>query len=297
MPDLSVIILSYNTKNTTRKCIESLHKSLNESNILSEIIIIENNSVDGSYEMVKKILENSNKKIIYKAIFNKINYGYAKGNNQGIKIAKSRNILFLNSDVIIQDIKWDKLLYYFVNNPNIGALTVKVNTLDGNIDQASHRGFPTVWNAFTYYSKLEKIFGKVPVLNIFFGGYHLTKLNLNKIHEIDSPSGAFYLTSKKVMNKLKGFDDKTFFLYGEDLDLSYRIKELGLKIVYFPKYKVLHLKSISGLKKRDIKIKSASKKHFYSAMKKFYKKHYENKYPKFIKNIVYYFIDLKSKSS
>ena len=178
MPDLSVIILSYNTKNTTRKCIESLHKSLNESNILSEIIIIENNSVDGSYEMVKKILENSNKKIIYKAIFNKINYGYAKGNNQGIKIAKSRNILFLNSDVIIQDIKWDKLLYYFVNNPNIGALTVKVNTLDGNIDQASHRGFPTVWNAFTYYSKLEKIFGKVPVLNIFFGGYHLTKLNL-----------------------------------------------------------------------------------------------------------------------
>ena len=205
--------------------------------------------------------------------------------------------MFLNSDVIIQNVMWDKLLFYFVNNPNLGALTVQVNMLDGNIDPASHRGFPTVWNAFTYYSKLEKLFGKVPILNIIFGGYHLTKLNLNKIHDIDSPSGAFYLTSKALMNKLKGFDDKTFFLYGEDLDLSYRIKELGFRIIYFPKYKVLHLKSISGLKKNDNKIKTSSKKHFYLAMKKFYEKHYENKYPKFIKNIVYYFIDLKSKSS
>lgn len=295
MPDLSVIILSYNTKNTTRKCIEALHKSLNESNILAEIIIVENNSKDGSIEMVKRLLEKSNKKITYKAIFNKVNYGYAKGNNQGIKIAKSRNILFLNSDVIIQNVRWDKLIFYFVNNPDIGALTVKVNTPNGNIDPASHRGFPTVWNAFTYYSNLEKIFGKIPILNIIFGGYHLTKLNLNKIHEIDSPSGAFFLTSKDLMNKLKGFDDKTFFLYGEDLDLSYRVKELGFKIIYFPKYKVLHLKSISGLKKSNNKIKTASKKHFYSAMRKFYKKHYENKYPKFIKNIVYYFIDLKEK--
>lgn len=296
MPDLSVIILSYNTKNTTRKCIEALHKSLNESNILAEIIIVENNSKDGSFEMVKRILENSNKKIAYKAIFNKVNYGYAKGNNQGIKIAKSRNILFLNSDVIIQNVRWDKLIFYFINNPNIGALTVKVNTLDGNIDPASHRGFPTVWNAFTYYSNLEKIFGKIPILNIIFGGYHLTKLNLNKIHEIDSPSGAFFFTSKDLMNKLKGFDDKTFFLYGEDLDLSYRVKELGFKIIYFPKYKVLHLKSMSGLKKNNNKIKAASKKHFYSAMRKFYEKHYENKYPKFVKYIVYYFIDLKEKS-
>lgn len=296
MPDLSVIILSYNTKNTTRKCIEALYKSLMGSNILAEIIIVDNNSVDGSYEMIKKILEKSNKKITYKAIFNKVNYGYAKGNNQGIKIAKSRNILFLNSDVIIQNVMWDKLIFYFENNPNIGALTVKVITLDGKIDPASHRGFPTVWNAFTYYSNLEKIFGKIQILNIIFGGYHLTKLNLNKIHEIDSPSGAFFLTSKALMNKLKGFDDKTFFLYGEDLDLSYRVKELGFKIIYFPKYQVLHLKSMSGLKKNNNKIKSASKKHFYSAMKKFYKKHYESKYPKFIKKIVYYFIDLKEKS-
>ncbi|MDP3974444.1 MAG: glycosyltransferase family 2 protein, partial [bacterium] len=92
------------------------------------------------------------------------------------------------------------------------------------------------------------------------------------------------------------FDDKTFFLYGEDIDLSFRIKELGYKILYYPKYSVLHLKSVSGLKNKDVRIKNKTKGYFYDAMKSFYKKHYENKYPKFIKYIVYYFIDLKEKS-
>ena len=297
MPDLSVIILSYNTKNTTKNCLEKLHDSLNSSNISSEIIIVDNESKDGSVEMIKKTLQKSNPKIVYKALFNKKNNGFAKGNNQGLKITNGKNILFLNSDVLIENIDWDSLISYFNQNTNIGALTVKVNLTDGNIDPASHRGFPTVWNSFTYYSKLEKIFGRIPLLNKIFGGYHLKNLNLDTIHEIDSPSGAFYLTPKKLMYKLMGFDDKTFFLYGEDLDLSYRIKQLGFKILYYPKFSVLHLKSISGLKKNDSKIKNEARRHFYSAMKKFYQKHYENKYPKIIRNIVYYFIDLKRKSS
>jgi hypothetical protein len=86
-------------------------------------------------------------------------------------------------------------------------------------------------------------------------------------------------------------------LYGEDLDLSFRVKQLGYKILYFPKYSVLHLKSVSGLKKKDARIKSQAKEHFYGAMKSFYNKHYINKYPRFINKIVFYFIDLKRKSS
>ncbi len=297
MPDLSVIVLSYNTKNTTKNCLEKLHDSLDSSNLLSEIIIVDNDSKDGSVEMLKKILQKSTAKITYKALFNKKNTGFAKGNNQGLKIANGKNILFLNSDVLIENIDWDGLIEYINQNPDIGALTVKVKLSDGNIDPASHRGFPTVWNSFTYYSNLEKIFGRVPQLNKIFGGYHLKNLNLETVHEIDSPSGAFYLTSIDLMNKLNGFDDKTFFLYGEDLDLSYRMKQLGFKILYYPKFSVLHLKSISGLKKNDSKIKNEAKGHFYSAMKKFYEKHYKNKYPKIIRSIVYYFIDLKRKSS
>lgn len=297
MPDLSVIVLSYNTKNTTKNCLEKLHNSLNSSNVPSEIIIVDNDSKDGSIEMIKKILQKTNSKIEYRALFNKKNNGFAKGNNQGLKISNGKYILFLNSDAMVENIDWDILISYFNQNANIGALTVKVKLSDGSIDPASHRGFPTVWNSFTYYSKLEKIFGRIPQLNKIFGGYHLKNLNLDTVHEIDSPSGAFYLTTKKLMDNLMGFDDKTFFLYGEDLDLSYRIKQAGYKILYYPKFSVLHLKSVSGLKKNDNKIKNVARGHFYSAMKKFYQKHYENKYPKIIRNIVYFFIDLKKKSS
>lgn len=297
MPDLSVIVLSYNTKNTTKNCLEKLHNSLNSSNVPSEIIIVDNDSKDSSIEMIKKILQKTNSKIVYKALFNKKNNGFAKGNNQGLKISNGKYILFLNSDVMIENIDWNTLISYFNQNVNIGALTVKVKLSDGSIDPASHRGFPTVWNSFTYYSKLEKIFGRIPQLNKIFGGYHLKNLNLDTVHEIDSPSGAFYLTTKKLMDNLMGFDDKTFFLYGEDLDLSYRIKQAGYKILYYPKFSVLHLKSISGLKKKDNKIQNSAKDHFYSAMKKFYQKHYEDKYPKFISSLVYFFIDYKKKTS
>lgn len=297
MLDLSVIVLSYNTKETTKNCLEKLHDSLNASNISSEVIIVDNDSKDGSVDMIKKILEKSNAKIVYKMILNKKNYGFAKGNNQGLNVSSGKNILFLNSDVLIENIDWDTLILYFNKNIDIGALTVKVNLTDGNIDPASHRGFPTVWNSFCYFFKLEKIFGNILFLNKLFGGYHLKYLSLNSIHEIDSQSGAFYLTRKHLMDKLKGFDDKTFFLYGEDLDLSYRIKQLGFKIQYYPNFSVLHLKSVSGLKKNDLKIKNKSKDHFYDAMNKFYKKNYEDKYPKFISSLVYFFIDYKKKTS
>jgi len=298
MPDLSVIVLSYNTKKLTLNTLTKLYKSLKSSNINSEIIIVDNGSVDNSVEMLKRFKEaRSNENVVIKTIFNKKNMGFPKGNNQGIEISSGRNILFYNSDVLVEDIDWKDLIHYFDNNREVGALTVKVMLTNKKIDPASHRGFPTVWNSFCYFSKLERVFGKIPGFNRLFGGYHMTYKSLNKIHEIDSPSGAFYLTRKKILDTVDGFDDKTFFLYGEDLDLSFRIKELGYKILYYPKYSVLHLKSVSGLKKKDARIKNKTKDYFYNAMKLFYKKHYQSKYPNSISKIVYFFIDLKRRTS
>jgi len=298
MPDLSVIVLSYNTKKLTLNTLTKLYKSLKSSNINSEIIIVDNGSVDNSVEMLKRFKEaRSNENVVIKTIFNKKNMGFPKGNNQGIEISSGRNILFYNSDVLVEDIDWKDLIHYFDNNREVGALTVKVMLTNKKIDPASHRGFPTVWNSFCYFSKLERVFGKIPGFNRLFGGYHMTYKSLNKIHEIDSPSGAFYLTRKKILDTVDGFDDKTFFLYGEDLDLSFRIKELGYKILYYPKYSVLHLKSVSGLKKKDARIKNKTKDYFYDAMKSFYKKHYQSKYPNSISKIVYFFIDLKRRTS
>jgi len=185
-------------------------------------------------------------------------------------------------------------LNYFDSRTDVGVLTVKVNRTDGSIDPASHRGFPTIWNSIAYFLKLEKIFEAIPFANKIFGGYHLVWHDLRTIHEIDSPSGAFYLSRKKTLDTLKGFDEH-FFMYGEDIDLSFRIKSLGLKTLYYPLFHVTHLKYASGLGRDNAKVQKEIKKHFYDAMKIFYKKHYERKHSVVINNMIYALIDLKSK--
>ncbi len=284
MPKLSVIILSYNTAEVTKQCLQSLFKSLNSDPSLDyEVIVVDNGSKDNSMETLEKIHQAHN---FLKVVKNTENTGFPKGNNQGLKLASGKYILFLNSDVIIDKVRFGQLLNYFDSRPEVGAMTVRVNLKDGSIDPASHRGFPTLWNSFCYFLKLEKL-GKP------FAGYHLNYLDLSTIHEIDSPSGAFYLARKDVLDKVGGFDTD-YFMYGEDLDLSYRIKDLGYKIIYYPLFKVTHLKYTSGLK-TDGETKRQTKKHFYDAMKIFYKKHYDSQHPTILNWIIYLMIDGKNK--
>lgn len=294
MTDLSVIILSYNTKEITNRCLTALISNLSANHLDSEIMVIDNASTDGSQQMLQQYQKKLNS-VEIKTIFNKKNLGYSKANNQGMKMAKGKYILLLNSDAIVENIDFKRLFAYFDEHQEVGVLTVKVVLPDGKIDPASHRGFPTVWNSFCYFVGFEKTLGKIPGLDQIFGGYHLTHLDLNKIHEIDSPSGAFYLTRHEVLEEVKGFDDKNFFFYGEDLDLSYRIKEASHKIIYYPEYTVLHLKHASGLNKADNKIRKQAREHFYQAMKIFYRKHYEKKHSTFTNKIVYLVIELKKK--
>ena len=287
MIDLSVIIPSYNTKQILENCINYLLLSLQKEKISYEIIVVDNASKDDSVDYLKK-----NKNI--NLIINKENLGYSKANNQGIKIAKGKYVLFLNSDVYVKNINLSGILDYLEKNTNIGALTVQVKRPSGLLDQACHRGFPTVWRSFCYFSRLEKIFGKIPIVNRLFGGYHLTYCDLNKIHEIDSASGAFYLARKEIIDKIKGFDED-FFMYGEDLDLSYRIKNNKYKIIFYPFDNVLHLKYQSGLNKDHHEIKNKTNNYFYQAMMIFYKKHYQKKYPWFINKLVFLMINSKLK--
>ena len=292
MKDLSIIIVSYNTQEITKKCLENLIKSLTLTpKIKPEIIVVDNGSTDGSRVLLEKL---KNKYSYLKTIFNSKNVGFAKANNEGLSIAEGKYILFLNSDVLIENVDFEDLIYYMNKNPQVGVLTVKVKLPNGKIDMASHRGFPTLWSAFTYFSRLESLFKNFPKLSKFFGGYHLTHLNLNTIHEIDSPSGAFYFTRKSILEKIGGFDTQ-FFLYGEDLDLSYRIKKLGYKIMYYPLFTVIHFKYQSGFKKKNKKLQEKTKNYFYQAMKIFYDKHFSNKNGKIINKLTHFFIELKQK--
>lgn len=301
--DLSIIILSYNTNKLTQQCLSSLFDSLSKNKPLkTEVIVIDNGSRDRSVEKLKaqnsklKPSEsegkttNKNSNISFKLILNKRNLGYPKGNNQGLKITSGKYILFLNSDTIADKINFPALIEYFEDNPKVAVLTVKVVLPNGELDPAAHRGFPTIWNSFCYLMGLENIFKYIPFINKIFGGYHLVHLDQNFTHEIDSPSGAFYLVRADLIKSLGGFDEQ-FFMYGEDLDLSYRIKQLGYKILYYPHFSIAHLKHASGLEQNDTITRSSTKRHFFNAMKIFYKKHYEDNNSSLVNRFVYYAID------
>jgi hypothetical protein len=220
------------------------------------------------------------------------NVGYAKANNKAFARATGEFILFLNSDVYVQNVNLYSLGTAFRTNPDWGALTVRVNLEDGSLDKASHRGFPTPWHSFCYYAGLHDLAKHVSFLRPLFGGYHLLHKDLTVKHEVDVISGAFFMTRKKILQEVGAFDED-FFMYGEDIDLAYRIKQSGRSIIYDPQYHVLHLKYKSGIGTKDTLVQKEIRRHFFDAMKIFYKKHYESKYPFFINALVYAVISFK----
>ena len=294
MTDLSIIIVSFNTAVVTKRCLKSLHANLNRYPLKHEVIVVDNGSSDGSVAVIQ---EQAKSWPNLRVILSKKNLGFGRGNNLGLKAARGKYTLYLNSDAIVTDIDFRDLINLFAIESDLGAVTVKVVLSNGAIDPASHRGFPTPWNSFTYFLGLEKFFKNVPILNRFLGGYHLVGLDLDSVHEIDVPTGAFFMAPTRLLKKIGGFDT-AYFAYGEDVELAYRIKEAGFKILYYPLWSVLHLKSASGLKKKtDPRLRAKIRHHFYNAMKIFYRKHYEKKYPWVLNRLIYLAIDLKRKIS
>lgn len=262
MKKLSIIIVNYNTKDLLIQCLESVAQATKDLDV--EIIVVDNGSTDNSVE--------ESKRFQVKLIENKKNLGYAAGNNVGIKQAQGKYILLLNSDTLVEKETIPKMLKFMEENPKVGVASCRVELPDGSLDPACHRGFPTPWASLTYFLGLEKLFPKSTI----FGQYHLGFLLMDKPHEIDSPSGAFYLVRHEVIEKV-GLLDEDYFMYGEDLDWSYRIRQAGFKIMYYPGVKIIHYKKQSGRAKEDGEVKKETTKYFYDTMKTFYKKNYEKK--------------------
>ncbi len=286
---LSIIIVSFNTKEVIKKCLLTLKKNFIRYPLDYEVIVVDNNSKDGSSELLLDLEKEWKNLHIF---LSKKNLGYGKGNNFGLEKSKGKYILYLNSDVIISDVDFRDLLKLMEMQKDLGALTVKVVLPSGEIDPASHRGFPTLWRSFTYFLGLEYVFKSMPILNKLFGGYHLVNLNLNEIHEIDVLTGAFLLTKREIVDIFGGFD-KDYFAYGEDIEMAFQIKKLGYKIIYYPLWKVLHIKSSSGLKKKDTTIRKKTNFYFYDSMKIFYQKHYSKDHNWLINQLVYLLISIK----
>lgn len=276
--DLSIIIPSYNTKEFLRSCIKSIleEKSIN---LKLEIIVVDNASIDGSSEMIEKEFPN----IIL--IKNKTNLGFSKANNLAIKKAKGRYILFLNSDTVLGKNVLKNMVDFMDENKTVGAATCKVKLLNNQLDDACHRGFPTPWNSFCYFSGLSKIF----IAKRLLDGYNLGWMNLNKTHEIDACAGAFMIVRREVGEQVNWWDED-YFWYGEDLDFCYRLKKKGWKIFFVPTVSILHYKGVSGgiknisknLTTADPNTKKLANKARFEAMRIFYRKHYQKSYPKII---------------
>jgi len=255
--DISVIIVNYNVKELLEQCINSIF--LSSSNLKTEIIIVDNNSYDGSVQYLKeKFPGNPGIKIIESPV----NMGFAKANNLGAKEAKGDFLLILNPDTVLQEDTLDKSLAFYRSGDSIGALTCKLILPNGELDLACRRSFPTPSVAVYRILGLSKIFPKSRI----FGKYNLTYLDENKTYEVDAVVGAFMLIRKDIFEQVKGFDED-YFMYGEDLDLCYRIKKAGYKIYYYPETSIIHYKGEST-KKSSISYVN----NFYGAMQIFVKK-------------------------
>ncbi len=263
MTKLSIIIVNYNVKYFLEQAIQSAIKACR--NIEAEIIVIDNNSVDGSVELIQSKFINSdvvNPEI--KIITNELNVGFSKANNQGIVVAKGEYILLLNPDTVVEENTFDKCLDFMDAHADAGGLGVKMIDGKGKFLPESKRVFPSPEVAFYKAFGLAALFPKSKV----FGKYHLGYLNENEIHEVDVLAGAFMMIRKSVLDKI-GMLDEAFFMYGEDIDLSYRIVEAGYKNYYFPETRIIHYKGESTKKASFNYVKM-----FYTAMKIFAVKHF-----------------------
>lgn len=229
--------------------------------IQGEIIVVDNNSVDGSLKMLKE------KFPTVTLISNIKNLGFSKANNQAIKIAKGSYILLLNPDTLVEIDTFRKIIEFADRTPDAGGIGVKMIDGKGKFLPESKRSLPTPSVAFYKIFGLARLFPKSQK----FGKYHLTFLSENDTHKVDVLSGAFMFIRKEVLDKI-GMLDETFFMYGEDIDLSYRISKAGYNNYYFPQTRIIHYKGEST-KKSSVNYVFV----FYKAMIIFAQKHFTKK--------------------
>ncbi len=265
---LTIIIVNYNVQHFLEQCLHSVGKAT--KNISAEVIVVDNNSVDGSIEMLKAKFPE------VQLIENKKNTGFSYANNQAIKIAKSEYILLLNPDTVVEEDTFEKVIAFMDTHPDAGGLGVKMLDGKGNFLPESKRGLPTPAVAFYKMCGLSSIFPKSHT----FGKYHLGFLDENKINEVEILAGAFMLLRKTTLDKV-GLLDETFFMYGEDIDLSYRIILGGYKNYYFPETRIIHYKGEST-KKSTVNYVFV----FYRAMVIFAQKHFSQNNAKLFSIII-----------
>lgn len=289
MLDLAIVIVNYNVCDLLRNCLKSVYAS---TGVAFEVCVVDNASPDDSADMVAREFPQA------KLIRNTENMGYAAANNLGLKhfgfetvaagskmqdadqsainsqqSAIPRFALLLNPDTVVPPDAFAQMIALMDQNPSFGVSGPKLVRLDGSLDLACRRGFPTVEVSFWRLTKLSKLFPK----SQRFGRYNMTYLDEDQPAEIDSVVGAFMLVRREAIEQA-GLLDEVFWMYGEDLDWAYRIKQRGWRVYYYPRVIVQHIKRASSGQSNAGAAKA--KYEFDRAMWLFYRKHYQAATPR-----------------
>lgn len=265
---LSVIIVNYNVSCFLEQALNSVCKALR--NVEGEVYVVDNNSVDNSLAMLEAKFPQVH------VIANKENVGFARANNQAIRISTGEYVLLLNPDTVVEEDTFEKCIRFMDETPDAGGLGVKMVNGKGEFLPESKRGLPSPAVSFYKLFGLSKLFPK----SKRFGAYHLTYLSNDEIHSVEVLAGAFMLMRRSVLDQV-GFLDEDYFMYGEDIDLSYRILKGGYKNYYFPETRIIHYKGEST------KTGSLNYVHvFYKAMQIFARKHFSQKNAKLFNFII-----------
>ncbi len=258
--ELSIVIVNFNVKEFLEQALVSVQRALR--GIDAEVFVIDNASSDGSAEMVRERFP------WVRLIRNKKNVGFATASNQGIRAATGEVVLLLNPDTVVQEDTFRKTLDYLRRHEDVGMVGCRVLNPDGSLQLACRRSFPTPWVAFTKLSGLSALFPR----SRLFGRYNLTFLDPNSACDVDALSGSFMAIRADVLQQV-GLLDEGFFMYGEDLDLCYRVQSSGWKIRYIPDTQIIHFKGESAKRRRYDAIRS-----FYQSMAVFVRKHFRSRY-------------------
>lgn len=258
MPQLSIILVNYNVKHFLEQALLSVQRAV--KNIEAEVFVVDNNSVDGSVGMLKERFP------WVRLMANKENVGFSRANNQAIRESKGKYVLLLNPDTVVEEDTFEKVIAFMDSHPDCGGLGVKMVNGKGEFLPESKRALPTPWVAFYKVFGLSKLFPR----SRKFGKYHLTYLDKEQNHQIEVLSGACMFLRSTVLDKI-GLLDEDYFMYGEDIDLSYRITKAGFQNYYFADTQIIHYKGEST-RKGSLNYVLV----FYNAMLIFARKHFSH---------------------
>lgn len=277
--DISVVIVNYKVKEYIANLLNSLEKAKHDLKL--EIFVVDNNSGDNSTAYLREKYPYVN------YIENSENVGFGKANNQAIELANSDYTLIINPDTLVAEDTLTTLVHHLETHPKCGAAGCKILNPDGTFAPESRRSVPSIWTAACKVFGLNFLFPK----SKWFGQYYLSWLDEDEASKVPVLSGSFMFWRTDLLKQLKGFDER-FFMYGEDIDLCYRVKETGFHIDYVPSTSIIHYKGEST-KKGDLRYI----KLFNKALYQFFEKTYSARYSWLFKVLIYLAVLIKTITS